>query len=106
MDTLIGTGISLKIKLNTAQFVDEDSNAIMDIFPSGVSLIEDLDMPYNNIVCVINLPATGAISSKSLRTNTLTASGVAINIKSEFVLFKGIDKLNIRGCSSWRSDCL
>ena len=88
--TLIGIGISLKIKSNTTQCDDEDSIAIME-FSSGVSLIKDLDMPYNSIVRVISITATGAIPSNSLITNTLTTSGVAINIKNDTVLFKGLD---------------
>ena len=60
-------------------------------FSSGVSLIKDLDMPYNSIVRVISIAATGAIPSNSLITNTLTTSGVAINIKNDTVLFKGLD---------------
>ena len=79
--TLIGIGISLKIKSNTTQCDDEDSIAIME-FSSGVSLIKDLDMPYNSIVRVISITATGAIPSNSLITNTLTTSGVVINIKT------------------------
>ena len=97
-DTLIEIRISLKIRSNTIHFVDEDSNVIMDICHSGVSLIKGLDMPYNSVVSVINITATGtiattgAISSNSLTTNTLTLSGASINIKSDLLLFKGFDK--------------
>ena len=36
INILIGIRISLKIKSNTTQFIDDDSNVIMDIFLSGV----------------------------------------------------------------------
>ena len=52
---------------------------------------KDLDMPYRSILSVVNITATGTISSNSLTTNTLTTSGVSIHIKSDIVLFRGLD---------------
>ena len=64
--------------------------------PLYVAILRHLDMGYRNIVNVIDITATGtisttgAISSNSPPTNTLTTSGVALNIKSNLVRFRGL----------------
>ena len=69
----------------------------MEVAPLYVAMLRSLDMGYRNIVNVIDITATGtisttgAISSNSLTTHTLTTSGAALNIKSDLVLFKRLD---------------
>ena len=69
----------------------------MEVMASYVAIARDLDMVSKSIVGVIDITATGtisttgAISSQSLTTNTLTISATALNIKSNLVRFRGLD---------------
>ena len=68
-------------------------------------------MEYNidwNGIDIINSDGTttGAISSNSLTTNTLTTSGTSLNIKSDIVRFRGLDDTVYIEADTWRSEVL
>ena len=48
-------------------------------------------MNYNSISGLTPITASGTIKSDTANTNTLTTSGGALHIKSDLVLFKGLD---------------
>ena len=103
--TALGTG--LRIKSNSIMFEDEeeDSSRMMEVTALYVAILRHLDMGYRNIFNVNDITATGtisttgAISSNSLTTNTLTTTGISLNIQSNIVRFRGLDNtIYIEGC--------
>ena len=71
VNKLTGLGTRLTLKSNTIYFDDEDDNTIMQVEPSYVAILRDLDMAYRSIVSVFDIYATGAIFSQSLETDTI-----------------------------------
>ena len=96
VDTLTALGSWLTLKSNSTFFVDEDNGPIMQVAASYIAILKPIDMGFQNISSVFDFTATGtisttgAISSNSLTTNTLTTSGTSLNIKSDIVRFRGL----------------
>ena len=67
------------------------NTSVISFNSTGITLAADVAMNYNSISGLTNLTASGTITSDTAITNTLTTSGVALNIKSDLVLFKGLD---------------
>ena len=58
---------------------------------TGISLGAYVAMDSNSINGLANLTAPGTIPSETASTNTLTTSGDGTTIKSEIVLYRGLD---------------
>ena len=69
------------------------SAAIIGFNMSGIAFGANVAMRSKSIIGLANIRASGTLANNSTTTNTLTTAGAGINIKSDVVLFRGLDFL-------------
>ena len=91
MGGIVASAPLLTLKATSINLTNMANATIISFNSTGITLAADLAMNYNSISGLTNLIASGPITSDTAITYTLTTSAADLNIKCDFVLFKGVD---------------
>ena len=66
---------------------------IISFNSTGITLVSNVAINNNRINVLADLTASGTITSNTVTINTLSTSGAGITIKSNLVMFRGMDNI-------------